>query len=53
MIHHAPSRVAGVAFIDPVVMLLNRKDILYNFLYKREVGARALVSLSLSLSPVI
>jgi len=36
MVQHVPSRVAGVAFIDPVVILLNLKDTLYNFLYRRE-----------------
>ncbi|EKX54917.1 hypothetical protein GUITHDRAFT_99568 [Guillardia theta CCMP2712] len=36
MIHHLPSRVAGVALIDPVVMMLNLRDILFNFLYRHE-----------------
>lgn len=29
-----PERVAGLAFLDPVVFMLNLKDILYNFLYR-------------------
>jgi pimeloyl-ACP methyl ester carboxylesterase len=36
MAHHLPSRVAGLAFIDPVVMMLNLKNILFNFLYKHD-----------------
>ena len=31
---HLPERVAGLAFIDPVVIMLNLKNVLYNFLYK-------------------
>jgi pimeloyl-ACP methyl ester carboxylesterase len=38
MTQHLPSRVAGLAFIDPVVLMLNLKDVLYNFLYKDEGG---------------
>jgi len=33
---HLPSRVAGLAFVDPVVMMLNLKSILFNFLYKHD-----------------
>eukprot|EP00960_Hanusia_phi_P076623 768588-Hanusia_phi.AAC.5 len=35
MVQHLPERVAGVGLIDPVVMMLNLKDVLYNFLYKK------------------
>ena len=38
MAQHLPDRVAGLAFIDPVVLMLNLKDVLYNFLYKDEGG---------------
>jgi len=31
-----PRKVAGLALIDPVVMLLHLKDVLFNFLYKNE-----------------
>ena len=34
MVQHAPERVASVCFIDPVVIMLNLKSTLYNFLYK-------------------
>lgn len=34
MVQHAPDRVASVVFIDPVVIMLNLKSTLYNFLYK-------------------
>ena len=33
---HLPSRVAGLTFVDPVVMMLNLKNILFNFLYKHD-----------------
>jgi len=36
MAQRLPARVAGLVFIDPVVMMLNLKKILYNFLYKHE-----------------
>lgn len=36
MAQHLPSRVAGLVFVDPVVMMLNLKSILYNFLYRHE-----------------
>lgn len=36
MAQHLPSRVAGLTFIDPVVMMLNLKNILFNFLYKHD-----------------
>jgi pimeloyl-ACP methyl ester carboxylesterase len=36
MAQQLPSRVAGLVFIDPVVMMLNLKNILFNFLYKHE-----------------
>lgn len=36
MAQHLPSRVAGLALVDPVVMMLNLKSILYNFLYKHD-----------------
>ncbi|EKX46261.1 hypothetical protein GUITHDRAFT_107873 [Guillardia theta CCMP2712] len=35
MVQHLPERVAGIGLIDPVVMMLNLKDVLYNFLYKK------------------
>ena len=35
MAQHLPQRVAGMAFIDPVVLMLNLKNVLYNFLYKK------------------
>jgi pimeloyl-ACP methyl ester carboxylesterase len=34
MAQHLPERIAGLAFIDPVVMMLNLKNVLFNFLYK-------------------
>jgi pimeloyl-ACP methyl ester carboxylesterase len=36
MAQQAPDRVASLAFLDPVVFMLNLKDILYNFLYRHE-----------------
>ena len=36
MAQHLPERVAGLAFIDPVVLMLNLKHVLYNFLYKND-----------------
>ena len=38
MAQHLPHRVAGMAFIDPVVLMLNLKNVLYNFLYKKDGG---------------
>eukprot|EP00290_Baffinella_frigidus_P010471 CAMPEP_0180142584 /NCGR_PEP_ID=MMETSP0986-20121125/15673_1 /TAXON_ID=697907 /ORGANISM="non described non described, Strain CCMP2293" /LENGTH=606 /DNA_ID=CAMNT_0022085821 /DNA_START=19 /DNA_END=1839 /DNA_ORIENTATION=- len=40
MIQQKPERVAGLAFLDPVVFMLNLKDILYNFLYRYEVDGK-------------
>jgi hypothetical protein len=37
---HLPSRVAGLAFVDPVVMMLNLKKILFSFLYSNDGGGR-------------
>ena len=36
MAQHLPSRVAGLTFVDPVVLMLNLKHILFNFLYKHQ-----------------
>ena len=37
---HLPTRVAGLAFVDPVVMMLNLKKILFSFLYSNDGGGR-------------
>mmetsp|Transcript_63000 Transcript_63000/g.130931 ORF Transcript_63000/g.130931 Transcript_63000/m.130931 type:complete len:606 (+) Transcript_63000:154-1971(+) len=35
MLQHMPARVAGLVFIDPIVLMLNLKNTLYNFLYRQ------------------
>ena len=40
MAQHLPSRVAGLTFVDPVVLMLNLKHILFNFLYKHQRDGR-------------
>jgi len=40
MVQHAPDRVASVVFIDPIVIMLNLKSTLYNFLYKHSTNGK-------------
>jgi len=40
MVQHAPERVASVVFIDPIVIMLNLKSTLYNFLYRHSTNGK-------------
>lgn len=40
MIQHEPDRVAAVSFVDPVVIMLNLKSTLYNFLYRHSTNGK-------------